>query len=751
MPTDYGRVPPRTTLYTLRTAEARGARGWQPSGLVDWTDITRAIDGADTTATLQAAGLDGDRIAEEHFADIVDRFGPGTRVRITAAYGKHGEEILFEGFCQPVTIRWAPMRQTVMVTALDAGQEYLRCGEHQQITGRYLRRHPERAWDQTQPDHVCCTALPVTFNPSLLANREPEPCVWVMPDDYMCQAHLWTTDGHPDAQRWTYLQALRTLCLLWGALTTCPVSVLEFLRDTEHLVNEPPNANAEDPLVARLSQYIEDGACQSMSLADAIATLCEQAGLHHEVALRTVANSTPPAQKTKWSQTTVMPEHYLRIWATPVNAVQLAALPATERRMGDPAAHDLPRAAPFAEFGDDSPEQVARQIAAVSATITSDPREITAAVYLGGQQEIEVSLLLRPGWPPHQYLDAPLTATERAEAREYWTERFNPEYETTLGGRRPRSQYHGQHPNHAAVADVGRLWIFPDDPRTIDAPALARGEDTIWGWLWDAVRYAVYQPAPLDYLLWWEHPTLGGGISPGLAAEMVPARRPFGPTISRKSDATTDTSPIVRVHFGRNSNGDYTRTIPEPNDAGWVEFAGQVEISADRAAIRLVDDNLLSAPAVQRGSEASVRQPARPRADAAQLHRGALLGAGDLHYPARPAAVDRGGSAGICPGAVAGAGSGTRAVRDAAAADYFERAHRRQQLSGNAHGRGPELRQHEQPRAAGRTGGPPSEAARRDQAGRTGGVVLPGRPLSAGRCVYGLLRLGTELGAVSTH
>jgi hypothetical protein len=70
----------------------------------------------------------------------------------------------------------------------------------------------------------------------------------------------------------------------------------------------------------------------------------------------------------------------------------------------------------------------------------------------------------------------------------------------------------------------------------------------------------------------------------------VPRRRPFRDTIGRKSVYVSDTSPIVRVCF----DGQCPETAL--TDGHWMDFAGEVAIDEQRAAMHFTDPNIWNAP-----------------------------------------------------------------------------------------------------------------------------------------------------------
>jgi hypothetical protein len=471
--------------------------------------------------------------------------------------------------------------------------------------------------------------------------------------------HLWLVDNHPDAERWTYVQALRALLYLWVLDAGHPINVFQFLADTAELVTLSPVPNHADPFIARITAEIDDVSIQSMNVDEALTVLLDAAGLHWQIAIKTGIPSTRRGTPTA--------THYLRVWAARETPAELDVT----RYMGVPELHDVPRESPFTvdPGGSVTPIEIARANAAHQAAITYDPRDTSVVRILGGYDEVEVSLMMRPGWPPHAQLDD-VAEEDRITAREFWEDEFNPVME--FGGRIPRSVYHTSHPQHAANAKVFRFWMFPDDLTEVEAVALGRTTGAF-----TARRYRVRRAE--DATLQYVDPVWGGDLTSVRTQDWIPRRRPFHETIARKNVATTDQSPIVRVHFGMSSvrkgtglfvsvaevsytlgttsytlsavdefelpddstvrlyadgsatpqtsttawpanespanhyrlalvttSGgevtlivpwDRTTDVPNPDDPGWVEYGGQAVIDEDRAGVWLLDANMWNDPA----------------------------------------------------------------------------------------------------------------------------------------------------------
>ncbi|MGB2984745.1 MAG: hypothetical protein WBE26_02585, partial [Phycisphaerae bacterium] len=112
--------------------------------------------------------------------------------------------------------------------------------------------------------------------------------------------------------------------------------------------------------------------------------------------------------------------------------------------------------------------------------------------------------------------------------------------------RTPRSVYHGAHPDHHTVSDVGRYWIFPDDHRLVtgyDADGNVTSDYARHDW--PAELYSPYDPDHPEWL------------------------------VLHRSDA----------HAALQADG-------------WVPYSGQPHVDEHRAGITIVDLNLLTSPAL---------------------------------------------------------------------------------------------------------------------------------------------------------
>jgi hypothetical protein len=320
-----------------------------------------------------------------------------------------------------------------------------------------------------------------------------------------------------------------------------PIDAHRFFADTEDLASIGPSPESEDPFVARITARPADVSIQSMNVDEALTLLCGAAGLHYQIAVR----ATVPSLNVG----AVGSLHFLRVWARKERAADFIPTGNDSRVMGSPVVHDLPRERPFSvdpSSATFSPAATARANAAQESTLTFDRRAVSAVRVFGGYDEIEVSLLLRPGWlPDNEYLD---NVADVDEAYAYWRGQFDPEY--TDHSKMARSVFHSAHPGHAPYSGHFRRWMFPDEISNDDAELLARtiGPYTV-------ERYYTHQTVggqPIGPLQWCSG-VWGGGLLPSHVRHWVPRRRQILETIARRNPGSTDRGPVVRIHFGLGS------------------------------------------------------------------------------------------------------------------------------------------------------------------------------------------------------
>lgn len=560
-----------------------GSGEYAPSERWGWRRITEGRDGADTTATLMA-GLDSEQLAgggaigAEHFSQLLDLLSPDVRVRIAQRFGAKDALVYFQGYPQAPSVHWDEGGQSLSCMCISEGQEALRTAEGAQILGRQMNYSPLSAWDpyDWERDVKVVSSLPVIFNEGGEPNRSAGiyPCALVNNDFVLpIPVHLFVEDNAPGASYWSYVDALRYVAFFYAHRPGLAVSVTEFLADTNALKGIEPSPEDSDPFVRRLTARVEDVAVASVDADTAIGLLCQAAGVHYEIAIRSRRDSLGG----------VAGEHYLRVFASASNSTEASGR--SRRQMGTPKVGDIPREPPFTSFGQRSALSVALKGRAQKAGLTYDRRGVNAPIVLGGHRDRETTLLLRPGWLPHAMLDNLDTADARSAAIAYWEQELGWNLFEDGDTRKPKSVYYGTHPDHHDYNEVGRYWMFPDDHRWS-----SRGEEEVTSDYarsnWPASLYGPYDPNDGDQLVYVRR-DIGGGIAS--ARDWLPRRRPFRETIGR-STVSDDRSPIVHLSF------DATDPETALDTATWVRYGGKVFIDEHRAGLYINEANMWNAP-----------------------------------------------------------------------------------------------------------------------------------------------------------
>lgn len=572
----------RHPLPLLQVESGYETNVWHDASPLDWTELALGMDGTDDTLQLAAAQLDATRAYRESnpqgLKQLLETFTPDARVRLVALWMDEGGRVLFQGYPQVSGINWQPENQGLSVKAISEGQERLRHGGFTHVLGRHLRSRPLEDWDQDAPDHRRVESLPVVFNAGGKPNRSSEAYPF-FDDDGQFAVHLFLEDDAPEAEYWTYAQCLRYLLWHYVRAVGSPVSTFEFFADTDEIAqdNQGGGIDENNPLLQLLTRQPRDLNVESMSVDEALAALCEAAGVHYRIEIRTQENAGGNAAT-----------FYLRVFATITDAAADQATPA-DMWMGAPIVHVVERHAPFADVSSMSPRELAEQGRHQRCTVTRDFRGTNDIIGRGATETFEVAVLLRPGWAPHEHLDnlnPPLTLDA---AIEFWTNEFEPEFALNADGsssRVPASIYHSGHPQHASVSDVFRLWIFPDDWRAaLSATPLARTLPAF-----DADWYLPHIAGTNPPRSIWTDGGMGSNLDDAIAGDWVPRRRPFGNTIGRAHRSTDERGPLILLNFLATSPEEAAFDLTNPDR--WVEYVGAAHIYEDRAAIRFNEGNI---------------------------------------------------------------------------------------------------------------------------------------------------------------
>ncbi len=615
--TRVSRTVPSDYSYRLAPTVVQVETGYQTNNYmplpdaVTWTNITEAMDGNDTTATLTVSGLDPEKltvpgsIGNEHFRHLLEYLRPDRRIRIGLGFNGVGTEIYFVGYPMVNDIAWTGDSQTITCRCTSEADELLSTHPEAMVQGRYMRFDPTLTWDETNPDARLVRSLAPTFNAGLKPNRSQEP-VPVTIGGLTQDIYLFVEDDADGAAHWNVANALRYLAYFYlvkhGKFDR--IDVLRFFDATERLTGVPQSLS--DPFSQSMTTVLEELSVRGSNAKEALWWVCQVTSLHMWFPIKIIASTPSPIPSGVGPDGTTE----LMIFRSPRDANEAARLP-------DARVYDLPRQAPYTDqTGKTVTEVIDKNIAGFDASLSIDSKVITAPVFLGAPNRYEVTLLLRPGWKPFQWLDdvgfvngSMLTGnalkTANNAAMNFWETQFEKgdEWETDANGQYtgvPTSLYHGKHPDHQAVSDVGRLWIFPDSTRYISVtpcdktvdPNCTDEVDSAWArqQIWTKELYSPYSDDILGRALVYQSHAIGGGIPFLRSVQWTPRNRPFFDTIGRLALAT-DQSPIVHLTF--DAVGDPMKAL---TDATWSRYNGTPEIDATRAAIRFTDDNLLNTP-----------------------------------------------------------------------------------------------------------------------------------------------------------
>lgn len=572
-PTARSRVHPDINVYIETKFESND---FVRSNRYRFRSIEEGIDGTDTLARIHA-GLDVKDVNFSglpgllHLGDLRRNVLPDRRVRIAQGIGADGQIVYFQGYPLTNSVEWNDRGQLVSATCLSEGHEVLRRSQPSQITGRFMRANPLA--DNNVFNERLVSALPVVFNPDLLGNRLAAPIQFILPSGTF-RIHVFTDDGASNGEKWTVVQALRYLVFFHIVKPGLSVDGVRFLKDSERLVDWTPTRTTRDPWFRRMTTFVDDVATTSTDVESGIVQLCDHAGLHYELPIGVTSAGDDD------------PKYYVRVYAERQNFSDRFHS-TTLAETGKPTVHTVPREAPFQNFTGRTVQEVARGNAAVQSSLLTDWRGIGRPIYLAGQRLYEVTLLLRPGWSPFEFLDDFVdsnqqqtldTDAKKQAAIDFWQKEFNPIFQDETR-RKPRSRYHRDHPLHFQVGDVGRTWIFPDSMRYVNddfTSPLARSA-------WPAKYYSPFDPdRPNRNVM--SRPDIGGGVAQAIS--WVPRNRPFGDVIGRRAD-NSDTAPIVEISFNAYD------PLTALQAADWHPYDGSVKFDMDRAAMTFEDGDLL--------------------------------------------------------------------------------------------------------------------------------------------------------------
>lgn len=593
---------------------------------LDWMGITLGLDGSDTTASI-GAGLDdeqltgGGQLGNEHLVDLVALLTPDRRIRIQQNFGTTRPSVYFEGRANVASPSWTDRGQSATFLCLDEGQEILRKSNQSQLVGQLRRAVPNVAWQPIAPDHKPVAAEAPVFNPSNRPNRSSEAYEFTVARRTHL-IHLFVDADSPGAARWSYADALRYVIFFYVHEPLLAVNALPFLMDAATLAGTAPNVESADPFVRKLTAVVNDLGVQSTNAEEALVMLVDAAGMHYELATRTAAaKSTGPGS--------VGVDHWIRVFAPLEKPDDHLNDAGQKRAMISPRPRDIPREAPWTDMTNRTPGEIARANRAVQAAPTIDRRVVTVPTYVGGAKRYEVTLLLRPGWTPHEFLDMPDFVAEaaaeetslseeelsekiadwRKAAIDFWENEFGSPPDDDTGV--PFSIYNARHPEHHTVSDVGRLWVFPDDTAYIDDFTSGGGGTSnevtspLARVLWPAKLYSPYDVDDPQLPMVLHRADIGGDIFD--AFNWLPRPRPFRDTIGR-AEATAGRTPVVHFNFSATDPLTALKHTALDADSGlekttWVRTGLNPTLDGTRAALTIKEANLLESPLLLSGPE----------------------------------------------------------------------------------------------------------------------------------------------------
>jgi len=600
-PMSLSRTPPAVSLYLENNYHE-----FVLATDTDWSGINLQLDAQDDTATLILRALDASKlqgpgeIGQRHLKHILDDLNPDKRVRIAVGMGADAPIFLFQGWPMSRTPSWSEKHQALTCTCLSEGQDLLRSGEKTQIVGRKMRYSSIPVGESEDIQLADVESDPPVFNAKGKPNRL-QRVDQILVTDAGGFAHIlyaFTVDNAPMAEFWNAADALRYV--VWhyvvqaGAGETRKVNATSFLLDTDQFANmDTPVEDSNDPFIRKMAARINNVSIQAMNAEQAIGAICAAVGLHFHLELRADESQEP--------------QFHLRVFAALETESHEQNSPQS-RNMGIPRTLDIPRDAPFANYSGLTPADIAGRNEARQAQLVLDDRAVNAPAFLGGAKEFQVTLLLRPGWLPHPpYVDnvvppdvegsPPITPEAKAAlleaARDKWEEAFGfedggDEFRPDL--RQYNSIYHAKDPLFYTVADVWRLWVFPDTEEYMNAD-LATSPYTRQA-PWDNPLLWSPYDSSFDHLVYAEG-NLGGSVPIEEVKLWSPHRRPFLPTIGRINLATSSREPVVWLNF--HATDPFTALA----DLNWVRYTGNPKIDAKRAAIWFPDDNLWASPSLR--------------------------------------------------------------------------------------------------------------------------------------------------------
>lgn len=374
-------------------------------------------------------------------AEARHRYHPDLRIIVTSdEVDPADREILFEGYPPLHTSRWdgrISREEEAYVFQAEHVLDRLSREKESMVYGRYMRTGAIEDGLAVDPDAFAdrselITALPCVFNPDGEGNRAPVALA-VTHDGQSRSIPIFTWANILSA-KWTYADALRYL-VWFHLLHEGPV-----LEGNSFEVTE--STDGDDALSQALRREPVSLTCEATSLIEALSLLCESAGI------RFTADT---------SNSDGRPVTELRFWSPEDGSVKQLYLARGGRYEDGTLRYDAT---------DRSVSRVLSENNTYRGRVTWNDRSvINAPIVIGDIKRYEMTLPLKPGWLPRDWLDN-VDVGDRQTAKD---KALTPAQVETLGDDTEGSEWYRRYHRQGSLfkydSDVSRLWVLNEDGR----------------------------------------------------------------------------------------------------------------------------------------------------------------------------------------------------------------------------------------------------------------------------------------------